>query len=156
MLARLMVATCHCGAVELRVPAGIKPISTSICHCDTCKKLSGAPFLVSVLLPAEDVTLTAANGSGEPELVDFQTSKHVTRRRCAACHSPVVAELGKSRYAIPLALFPRPHPEGWQPQHHMHYDHRVMDVSDDLPKYRTKFGSTFWTPSEATEQPCAE
>ena len=68
---------------------------------------------------------------------------------------PDFRALGKAKVVVPLSLFAPPQPEAWRPQHHLYYDRRVLDVSDDLPKYRTHFGSTLWEgePPEAEPPP---
>ena len=95
-------------------------------------------MIASVMFARNDVSLSSESGA-EPPLCETKTSKHVTRLRCATCFTPVLAILGPSRCVVPLSLFERP-PEEWAPQHHMHYDCRVIDVADKLPKYRTNFG----------------
>ena len=96
------------------------------------------------MLPAESVSITAADG-GVPSLVTVQTSKHVTRQRCSSCYTPVLATLGPSRVVVPAALFDRAAlPAGWQPERHIYNDRRVIDAHDELPKFRTHFGSDLW------------
>lgn len=133
-------ARCFCGAITVTVTGA--PAGTSACHCSTCRSLSGAPFLANVLFPRAAVTLVAADGT-EAITVDTQTSKIVTRRRCAKCFSPVLAEvsLKQPRAVVPAALF-SPLPPGWAPAHHIHYDSRVLDMNDGLPKFRTNYGGT--------------
>ena len=133
----LLEASCFCGKVHVRVPEAAVPQSVSICHCPTCRKLTGAPSIMNVMFAASDVEVDGA-------LVPQQTSKLVTRQRCEACFSPVSASLGKGRVVLPASLFSAPHPKSWAPQHHLYYDRRVIDVHDELPKYRTHFGSTLW------------
>lgn len=143
-------ASCFCGAVRLAVDMAKPPISVSVCHCATCRRLTGAPSLANLVLPAEALTITPNEGDA---LTCQQTSKHVKRTRCATCFSPVYATLGKGRVVVPLSLFSPPLPETWRPQHHLYYDRRVIDVADNLPKYRTHFGSALWDgePPEAGE-----
>ena len=43
--------SCHCGKCVVSIAEGATPIAHSICHCSTCRSLSGAPFLVSVACP---------------------------------------------------------------------------------------------------------
>merc|ERR1712232_633824 len=70
------------------------------------------------------------------KLNSLQTSPHVTRMRCSQCFSPVVAALGEKTRAVPLASFDAPpRSQLWKPQHHLHYESRVMDVEDNLIKY---------------------
>ena len=144
--------SCFCGAVRVKIADAAIPQSVSVCHCEVCRKLTGAPNLANLILPVDAVSVVAADGESVPDLVEMQTSKHVTRRRCAKCYSPVSATLGKGRVVVPLSLFPPPHPASWQPQHHLYYDRRVIDLHDSLPKYRTHFGSALWDgePAEAS------
>lgn len=129
-------ASCFCGAVKLRVAASPPPLAVSICHCSTCRKLTGSPMLANLMLPAK-----ALDVPDDAALVSQATSKYVTRHRCAACYSPTFARLGKDKVVVPLALFDAPHPETWVPQQHIYYDQRVLDVNDGLPKFRAHFGS---------------
>ena len=151
MLAAALRATCYCGAVRLCVEAALPPLSVSVCHCSTCRRLTGAPMLANLMLPSEGLRLSSANDD-IPQLLKEQTSKHVSRHRCATCYSPIYATLGKGRVVVPTALFPPPHPAAWRPQHHLYYDRRVIDVGDELPKYRLHFGSDLW----AGEPPAPE
>jgi hypothetical protein len=71
------------------------------------------------------------------ETITQSTSKNVVRHRCPRCYSPIAAVLGGRTVALPLGIFTFPGgaPESWQPQHHMYYDYRVLDVADELPKF---------------------
>lgn len=138
-------ASCFCGAVRLRIASTSIPVSSSICHCSNCRQLTGSPFLANLMLPADALTVTTADGSASPELIEQPTSKQVTRKRCSKCFSPVFATLGKARVVVPSSLFASPHPESWKPQHHLYYDSRTLDMNDGLPKYRSNFGGELWT-----------
>lgn len=133
-------ATCFCGDVSLVVNTSTPPISSSICHCETCRRLTGAPMMATVMYPRAAVTLTNSGA----ELSETRTSKHVRRLRCSRCSSPVLAELGGQRVGVPLSLFARPLPQGWQPQHHLWYNKRVVDVNDGNPKYLERYGSALF------------
>ncbi len=52
---------CHCG--EITYEAEIDPEAVSICHCTDCQRLTGSPFRVTALVPADAVRLTA----GQPK-----------------------------------------------------------------------------------------
>jgi hypothetical protein len=49
---------CLCGAVRYRLDA--RPATMTACHCDACKKLSGATNLLVVTAPREAFTYTGA------------------------------------------------------------------------------------------------
>ena len=98
-----MRASCYCGAVHVVVADADAATSSSICHCSVCRRLSGAPFLANVLFKRGNVALETADGAAvdADALAAQATSKHVTRYRCKACASPVLAHLGKDAAAAP-------------------------------------------------------
>eukprot|EP00434_Breviolum_minutum_P019675 symbB.v1.2.017354.t2/scaffold1352.1/size234417/3 len=133
--AQVREAKCYCGAVITRATGD--PAAVSICHCSICRRLSGAPFVVSAVFLPQRVQFLA--DSGEPKLTALNTSKEVTRLRCSKCLAPVAGRIGKRFIALPLSSFAQPGSDlgdAWKPNHHLHYDSRIMDVVDDLVKYR--------------------
>ena len=101
--ATALEASCYCGAVRLRV-AAINPLSVSICHCTTCRRLTGAPFLQNLMLPADALTMTSSDG-GEPALISQSTSKQVTRQRCASKQQSLTTISGAQFLASTLFLY---------------------------------------------------
>ena len=151
-VATALEAKCFCGAVTVRVAPGSIPQASSICHCHTCRSLSGAPFLANLIFSAEDIELISTADGGCPNLVSMSTSKAVTRSRCASCYSPVSATLGSKRLVVPAALFERDAlPADWAVQHHLYYGSRIMNVEDSLPKFLGHFGGPSWVADEPTE-----
>jgi len=143
--------SCYCGAVRMQVQG--LPAVVSICHCSICRRLSGAPFVVSALFKPSAVEV-ASSGSGGVELLETRTSSAVVRQRCASCYSPVAALLGERFTAVPLAAFDwagSPAPVSWQPKHHLHYASRVISVRDDLPKYVGCHGGKLWQETQETQ-----
>jgi hypothetical protein len=66
---------CLCGAVQIRV--GDPPGWVGVCHCDMCKRWSGAVF---ASFPATDVTLSGP-------VAEFRSSALGVRAFCQACGS---------------------------------------------------------------------
>lgn len=136
---------CHCGATKVSVRA-TKAVGRSICHCATCRRLSGAPFLAQALFPADTVVVEHADGA-EPWALD--TSQAVRRFRCASCGSPTHATLGTyALTAVPLSMLV---PDGARcppelvPKVHLYYDERVLDIPDDgLPRYSKSARGPLW------------
>ena len=58
--------------------------------------------------------------------------------------------LSLSLSTLPLSLLSlspsTPLLSGPVPQHHMYYDDRVIDVNDDLPKFKGSTRHELWTP----------
>eukprot|EP00928_Gymnodinium_smaydae_P021921 TRINITY_DN18590_c0_g1_i1.p1 TRINITY_DN18590_c0_g1~~TRINITY_DN18590_c0_g1_i1.p1 ORF type:complete len:682 (+),score=181.93 TRINITY_DN18590_c0_g1_i1:49-2094(+) len=139
---------CHCGAVRIAVEG--KPRAVSYCHCSICRSLSGAPFSCQALFGADQVKVEVDGAGGDvAALQALKTSREVTRQRCPRCLAPVRAELfGGRLLAVPLGLIAAEArrqdaagaggsqlDDAFRPQHHLYYDDRIIDVSDDLPKY---------------------
>ena len=55
------IATCNCGAVRLE--ASGEPQRTGICHCLTCRKETGSPFMAFGVWTAADVEITGDTSS---------------------------------------------------------------------------------------------
>src|SRR4051812_40935547 len=76
---------CACGAV--RFVARGEPKRVAICHCMTCRKAHGAPFVVFAIYDEENVTV-------EGELADWHCTPPYARSFCPACGSRVLGREG--------------------------------------------------------------
>ena len=152
--------TCLCGAVSVILTG--KPTAVSICHCVICRKLSGAPFSAQALVKGTQVSVVsngddagdrnggdgssqqASSVASRPALLTYASSPAIERHRCAACQSPVYATLAKGKMAaVPLTVLDDvKNDDELAPTHHMYYGDRIMDFSDDLPKYVKSAGRT--------------
>jgi len=74
---------CFCGQVTYFSTA--LPDALVNCHCQTCRRLSGAPFLTLGNFPAAAITWT----SGADSLRRKQYSDLADRTHCAECGSPI-------------------------------------------------------------------
>jgi hypothetical protein len=70
---------CLCGAVRFRATGSPKWVLW--CHCESCRKHSGAPASVFVAFADDAVTLTKG------EIAKFNSSPGVLRGFCARCGS---------------------------------------------------------------------
>lgn len=85
---------CQCGNVTYS--SSSPPSSFTNCHCQTCRKLSGAPFLTFGAFPSSAITWT----SGEESLRKTTFSEIAERTHCAGCGSPI-----SMQYAYPRIHF---------------------------------------------------
>lgn len=141
------IGQCFCGAVKVHTIGD--PVSVSICHCTVCRRLSGAPFAMSALFKPSNVRLEFASEEVTTALVETRTSRQVLRQRCAKCFSPIAGQLGQRFVALPVSAFCvelEELPEAWRPQLHLHYDNRIIDVGDNLVKYRNRRFGPVWFP----------
>jgi hypothetical protein len=75
---------CHCRRVRFRTIAAPKFVSR--CHCDSCRRTTGAAFSTWVGFAAESVEWTAA----QPEF--YASSAGVKRGYCKSCGTPLTYE----------------------------------------------------------------
>lgn len=75
---------CLCGAV--RFVATGEPLGVAWCHCQSCRKHSGAPVSVFVAVRREAYTMTAG------EITKFSSSPGRLRGFCVRCGSTVTCE----------------------------------------------------------------
>ena len=76
MAIRQLQAKCLCGGI--RIDADFETVDISACHCDTCRRWSGGPFLA--IAGAENVVL-----AGTDLLTVYKSSEWGERGFCKAC-----------------------------------------------------------------------
>ena len=98
---------CLCGAVRYRVQG--TPSSVSICHCQSCRRASGAPIVSWFVILREQFTLLSGNPAA------YRSSAHVVRGFCANCgtqltyehdSAPTTVELTTASLDRPAAITP--------------------------------------------------
>ena len=75
---------CMCGSVRYRLTA--EPMRVGLCHCETCRRNTGAAFGVFAVVRRGDLQVL----SGETGW--FQSSPVGKRHFCRSCGSPVFSE----------------------------------------------------------------
>ena len=68
---------CHCGAVRYEVSGEAKHIA--LCHCNDCRKSSGAPMVSWAAFSEDEFTVTKG------EVTTFNSSGKTIRGFCAKC-----------------------------------------------------------------------
>jgi hypothetical protein len=79
----VLTGGCRCG--HITYSSSSPPDEFTNCHCQTCRKLSGAPFLTFARFPTSAITWT----SGEESLTKTAYSDLADRTHCAGCGSPI-------------------------------------------------------------------
>jgi hypothetical protein len=51
-----MKGSCFCGAISYQIAA--KPTGTTLCHCEDCRKASGAPVVAWTFFPAGSIVFS--------------------------------------------------------------------------------------------------
>ncbi len=119
--------TCYCGAVALE--ASGSPIDMGYCHCQNCRRYSGAPLSAFTLWKPENVRITR----GVEFLSRFKRSEISDRRYCTKCGSHVMVDhpaLGLTDIRAPLPTL------AFRPTVHLNYEETVLPIKDGLPKLK--------------------
>lgn len=92
---------CMCGAVRYAVRG--EPLRVGICHCETCRRNTGAPFGVFAIFRRDQVDRLTGD-------TDFYQSSPTGRRHfCPRCGAPVFAEWSDSGdFDVPIGSLDAP------------------------------------------------
>ena len=120
---------CLCGAVRWRSSAA--PVRCVICHCESCRRHSGAPCLSFVHFPAEAFEWTA----GEP--TRYRSSRFAERGFCATCGSTLTMHEEVLGDRVQVALGSMDRPDLASPDDHVWTRSRIawFEIADDRPRF---------------------
>lgn len=124
--------SCFCGEVEVKVQG--PPLAAGYCHCASCQRVHGAPFITWGAWKETDVTIT----KGETQTREFNRTgneEHSSRFFCETCGGRVGNRRRHTKTAIVYGSTLRDTDIAFVPQMHIHYRDRSMDVADGLPKF---------------------
>ena len=126
-MANTHTGTCLCGAVAIEARG--EPLDMGYCHCDSCRRYSGAPLSAFTLWKPENVTVTG----GEEFLGRYKSSEMSDRRYCTKCGAHVIVDhpslgLIDIRSVLPSLAF--------KPTVHLNYEETVLPIKDGLPKLK--------------------
>ncbi len=81
-------ASCHCGLFKhsITLPLSHFPLKSAICHCNTCRHVTGQLFATFAVIPYPVPT----DAQGYDMLVPYESSSGVTRYFCPTCGSSVL------------------------------------------------------------------
>ena len=119
--------TCLCGAVAIEARG--EPLDMGYCHCDSCRRYSGAPLSAFALWKPVNVTVI----QGAELLGRYKSSEMSDRRYCTTCGGHVIVDhpslgLTDIRAVLPTLAF--------RPTVHLNYEETVLPIKDGLPKLK--------------------
>ena len=134
---------CLCGAGRYRATAD--PVRAVICHCGTCRKVSGAAFLSFVHFPKDAFTWT----SGAP--TRYRSSAYAERGFCPQCGSTLTMHEDVLDDRVQVSLGSLDRPEAVRPNDHVWSESQLpwLVISDDLPRFPQSSGVV---PSRALDE----
>lgn len=121
---------CLCGKVRFEVTG--RPLLVEFCHCQSCRKASGAPIFAWAAFAVSAFGFS----SGAPKT--RLSSPGVTRGFCGDCGTPLTLQDERFADEIYVALAAFDDPESFEPAFHIWRSHRLpwLETADDLPRYR--------------------
>ncbi|HEX4151589.1 MAG TPA: GFA family protein [Steroidobacteraceae bacterium] len=108
---------CLCEAVRYRITG--EPSSSVICHCDSCRRASGAPTVAWLTFDRTCFEITA----GEP--ASFPSSPGVIRQFCGRCGSALTYENIKTPASIDVTAATLDEPEAFPPTAEVWLENRL-------------------------------
>lgn len=90
---------CACGQVRFRTRG--EPDRVCLCHCLTCRKMSGSAFGAFAIFPADRVTVAG-------ETASWPSSDTCTRCSCPRCGSTLFTRCDPAEIEIGLGAFDEP------------------------------------------------
>ena len=125
---------CLCGEVRYELVGSSE--WTGYCHCESCRKHTGAPVVAYVSFPAAQVTWT----SGEREL--YESSPGRFRAFCRNCGTSLTWEVSSGaawgdREIVEVHISTLDNPDDFPPTNHCFYRERIswFDTADNLTRY---------------------
>ena len=108
---------CYCGAIKIETDA--LPLTVVYCHCQDCRRLTGAPVAAFAAFSASAVNLVPMPDTARP------VNSGVTRRFCPDCGTPLWAEFDyfPGQAFVPLGILDQA--ADLPPELHCHADNRL-------------------------------
>ena len=125
---RTLEGGCLCG--HIRYHASGPPFGVSHCHCEQCRRYTGAVYATGVAFSAENITWL----NGEPSI--YMSTDICGRSFCPKCGGSI-AHHWIDHDNIWLYIGTLDHPESVTPQEHIFVEEKIpwVNVDDRLPCY---------------------
>ncbi len=127
-MAETITGQCYCGAVSLAADG--PPEVVSYCHCDDCRRVTGAPVAAFAAFATDALHVTPALGA------PISANPGVNRWFCHQCGSPLAATFDylPGQVYVPLGLLDQA--DILPPKLHSHADKCLpwLQIKDDLPR----------------------
>lgn len=121
---------CHCGAVRYSLSRA--PDASMICHCKTCRGISGAPVVAWITVAPE----AFAFPQGRPKR--YASSAKVERQFCGACGTQLTYRRTDDDSYIDVTTASLDKPNAFPPTHHSWLSHDLawVEFGDRLPAFQ--------------------
>lgn len=125
---------CHCGAIRYALSA--PPQQSMICHCKTCRRVSGAPVVAWLTVDPGAFAIIA----GTP--ARHRSSAYVDRQFCNQCGTQLTYARTDDDSYIDVATATLDDPHVFPPSHHSWLSHDIawIKFGDGLPAFQESRG----------------
>ncbi len=108
---------CLCSAIRFRISG--EPTFSSICHCSTCRRASGAPSVAWLTFDRSQVEFVSGT------LQVYRSSQGVVRQFCGTCGSQLTYESVDSPTSIDITTASLDNPNLFPPTFEVWMEHKV-------------------------------
>lgn len=108
---------CHCGAIRYALSA--PPQQSMICHCKTCRRVSGAPVVAWLTLAPAAFAII----KGVP--ARYSSSANVDRQFCGHCGTQLTYARSDDDSYIDVTTASLHDPDAFPPTHHSWLSHDI-------------------------------
>lgn len=125
----MLTGGCYCKAIRYQVSGRI--FNATVCHCDMCRRTTGAPCVAWFSVASEDVVVLA----GAP--ATFRSSDHATRTFCATCGTQLTFVDDATPGDTDITICSLDEPDAIAPQDHTFTRSQAgwLKLADGLPRY---------------------
>jgi len=134
-----MIATttgsCFCKAVQYHITSAISMAVN--CHCNNCKKISGAAFASMAVVRERHLEIV----SGEGCLATYQLSENLTKHFCNRCGTPIFNRNSRYPGRCMVALGSLDDPRVVIPSVNVHCENRLdwVILDDKLQNFKQEY-----------------
>jgi hypothetical protein len=120
---------CHCGAIRYALSA--KPTASMICHCRTCRAVSGGVAIAWISIAPDRFEFIR----GKPK--HYVSSDNVLRQFCSRCGAQLTYARTDEPDNIDITTTTLDDPEAFPPAHHSWASHDLawLKFADGLPTF---------------------
>jgi len=113
---------CMCGRVRYQFSS--PPSSSTICHCNDCRRASGSHSVAWLGVPIKNFSIA----KGSPK--SFQFSPHATRTFCGDCGTTLTYKTSNRSNEIDVTTGSLDDPERFPPNNQVFEEHKLSWVKD--------------------------
>jgi hypothetical protein len=126
---------CLCGAVRFALET--EPMYACHCHCHSCQKAAGAPFVTWATFSDRGLSLAAG------PIAEYRSSPGVTRGFCAECGTTLSYAHVDRPGEIDITLASLDEPGRISPLSHIWLEDKApwLAIGDELPQFAQKVAS---------------